>query len=392
MSQMGTLLLVADATGSYGAGGATAGSLALANAVGAPIAGAVADRVGQRRLVLAQALAGAAGLVLIVALSRQGVPWGWQALAAGATGLAMPQIGPLARVRWRPIAAARADQDGDHRRFIDAAFSYEGAADEASFVLGPALVGVGATLLSPAAALIFAAATLAVFGSLFALDSTALLMRGPARRSANADGGRLLTPAFLALVGAQALIGLFFGSIQTGTTALARSEGVLGAAGLLHALLGVGSVIAGISAASLPSRFAFPTRLVVFAAGLAVLSAPLLAVGSLGALAATLSVLGLAIAPFMITTFTLAERISPADRSGTAMTLLAGVTGLGWAVGAAVAGQFADVSDQRGAFAVTVTAAVLAFALAAASRPMLLRADRPRQDGLVEHAWTASNA
>ena len=93
MSQMGTLLLVADATGSYAAGGATAGSLALANAIGAPVAGAVADRVGQRRLVLAQALAGAAGLVLIVALSRQGVPWGWQALAAGATGLAMPQIG-----------------------------------------------------------------------------------------------------------------------------------------------------------------------------------------------------------------------------------------------------------------------------------------------------------
>jgi MFS family permease len=103
-------------------------------------------------------------------------------------------------------------------------------------------------------------------------------------------------------------------------------------------------------------------------------------------------VLGFAVAPFMITTFTLAERISPADRSGTAMTLLAGVTGLGWAVGAAVAGQFADVSGQRGAFAVTFTAAVLALALAAASRRMLLAADRPRQDGLVEHARTASSA
>jgi hypothetical protein len=124
----------------------------------------VADRVGQRRVVLVQAMIGAVGLLLVVGLSLRGVPWGWQALGAAATGLALPQIGPLARVRWRPIATARAEQTGDHRRLIDTAFSYEGAADEASFVLGPALVGAGATLINPAAALVFAAGLLAVSG------------------------------------------------------------------------------------------------------------------------------------------------------------------------------------------------------------------------------------
>ncbi|MPZ96776.1 MAG: MFS transporter, partial [Propionibacteriales bacterium] len=39
MSQLGTLLLVAGSTGSYAAGGVSAGALAVANAVGAPIAG-----------------------------------------------------------------------------------------------------------------------------------------------------------------------------------------------------------------------------------------------------------------------------------------------------------------------------------------------------------------
>ena len=58
--------------------------------------------------------------------------------AAAVTGFAMPQVGPLARVRWRPITR----DTGDQRRLVDAAFSYEGAADEASFVLGPALIGV----------------------------------------------------------------------------------------------------------------------------------------------------------------------------------------------------------------------------------------------------------
>src|SRR6476619_3964257 len=62
MSQLGTLLLVAGSTHSYGAGGASAGALAVANALGSPVAGAFADRAGQRPLVLFQSAAGAAGL------------------------------------------------------------------------------------------------------------------------------------------------------------------------------------------------------------------------------------------------------------------------------------------------------------------------------------------
>ena len=44
MSQMGALLLVSSATGSYAAGGLAAGALAVANAVCSPVAGALADR------------------------------------------------------------------------------------------------------------------------------------------------------------------------------------------------------------------------------------------------------------------------------------------------------------------------------------------------------------
>ena len=64
MSQLGTLLLVVGSTGSYGAGGASAGALALANAVGSPSAGSLADRLGQRRVVLVQSIVGSLGLVL----------------------------------------------------------------------------------------------------------------------------------------------------------------------------------------------------------------------------------------------------------------------------------------------------------------------------------------
>lgn len=369
MSQLGTLLLVAEATDSYTAGGAAAGALALANAVGAPVAGALADSWGQRRVVLVQSLAGSAGLIVIVVLASQGVDWPWIAAAAAVTGLAMPQIGPLARVRWRPLTLHRAEHH-DHRRLVDAAFSYEGSADEASFVLGPALVGALAALIDPAAALVTAAGLLAIFGSSFALHSTAAFVAG-LRRDHRPARARLVTLAFVLLALAQLGIGIVFGSIQTGTTVLARADDALGMAGLLQALLGVGSVVAGLGIAALPAAFGYPTRLAVFASAFVVLSLPLLVVDSLVTLGAVLLVLGVVIAPYMITTFTLAERLVPVERSGAAMTLLSGVTGLGYAIGSTVAGRLADVHGHQAAYAVAVGAGCAMAVLAWSARPTL---------------------
>src|SRR5690606_4716572 len=126
------------------------------------IAGAVADRIGQRPVVLFQSLLGALGLVVLVLLTGHGTEVAGLVATAVLTGLVLPQVGPLARVRWRPMT----DSEVEHQRqLLDAAFSYEGAADEASFVLGPALVGLGAVAVSPAGSLVLAAAMLAVFGT-----------------------------------------------------------------------------------------------------------------------------------------------------------------------------------------------------------------------------------
>src|SRR3546814_4770341 len=97
MSQLGVLLLVAGTTDSYGAGGACAGALAIANAVGAPFWGNLADRTGQRPVVLVQSLAGAAALAVPLVTTHAGVPRAWAAVAIAAAGLLMPQVGPMAR-------------------------------------------------------------------------------------------------------------------------------------------------------------------------------------------------------------------------------------------------------------------------------------------------------
>lgn len=357
MSQLGTLLLVAGATGSYGLGGLSAGALAVANAVGAPIAGSLADRLGQRHVVLVQSLAGAASLTLLVALVHADAAPATVVAVAALAGLTMPQVGPLARVRWRPITARTG---GQQRRLVDVAFSYEGAADEASFAIGPALVGLGVVVISPGGALLLAAAMLAVFGTAFALHRTARTHRGA---GAALPTGRLLTPVLVVLVSAQLLIGTLFGATQTGTTVLATAAGQPGVAGLVHATLGVGSAVAGIATAFIPERIGPERRILAAVSALFVLSFPLLLVDGLPALIAVVAVLGCAVAPFMIGVFTLAERVVAPARVATAMTVLASATGLGYAVGSTIAGRLADQHGHTAAFAVTVAAMAVAFVL-----------------------------
>lgn len=354
MSQMGTLILLSTTTGRYALGGAAAGALAVANAVGAPLAGGLADRIGQRPVVLVQSILGGFGLMALVVSAHNSSASVSIAIAAAA-GFAMPQVGPLARVRWQPITR----DTGDQRRLVDAAFSYEGAADEASFVLGPALVGVLAVLADPGAALIIAAIMVIAFGSWFAIHPTADLTYQQSKGQIST--GAVITLAFVVLLFAQVFVGMIFGATQTGATVLATSEGQPGLAGIIHSTLGIGSVIAGLAVAGLPASIGYEKRALVAAAGLFVLSSPLLLVNTIGPLIAAVSCLGFAVAPYMISNFALGGAIVPASRVGTAMTLLAGATGVGYALGSSIAGRLADSGGHTPAFAVTVAAGGLAF-------------------------------
>ncbi|WP_299275212.1 MFS transporter [uncultured Georgenia sp.] len=371
MSQMGILLLVAEVSGSYGGGGAAAGAFAVVNALASPLAGALTDRIGQRPVLLVQSVGGALALLALVVLSGQDVPWQLLAVVSGVAGVFVPQVGTLARVRWRELTRAKG---GQGFKLLSTAFSYEGAADEASFVLGPAIVGTTAAVVSPAGALLLAAGGLAVFATWFALHPTVALVRG--HRGVRDGAGGRVGPLLLGLAAGQLLVGAIFGSVQAGTTALATVAGEPGLAGLLHAVLGIGSVVAGLAIVVLPERFRLADRLPVFAGGLAVLTVPLLAVHSLGTLAAVLLVLGLAVAPYMITIFSACERVVDPSRLGAAMMVLAAATSLGYALGSSTAGRLADVGSYPFAYRVTIAAGTAALLLSLVLRTALHRRRR----------------
>ena len=111
MLTLGTLTLATSVTGSYAVGGAAAGAVGIGSAVGAPILGWLADRLGQRPVLLISAVLNVVAVLAVIATAYLipgvhdvGAAWGVIA-AALAAGLSCPQVGPLARVRWMALTA-----------------------------------------------------------------------------------------------------------------------------------------------------------------------------------------------------------------------------------------------------------------------------------------------
>ncbi|WP_051365954.1 MFS transporter [Hamadaea tsunoensis] len=368
MAPLGVITLVAATTGSFGVAGAVAAAYGVGAAVGGPVVGRLADRFGQRRTGLAAAVLDALALIGIVAAVAGGAAPVVAGLLAAAAGFANPQIGPLVRVRWAVLLG-----DRGQTRTLPTAFSYEGAADELSFMAGPALVGLLALTGAPGVPLVVAAILTVLFAIPFAMHHTAPpVLRVPAaQRRAEPLPGAALGVLVLAMLA----IGVVFGGTQTAVTAYAESAGTPGAAGLIYAVLGVGSAAAGVATAWLPARIGPVTRYLMFAAALAVGggSAYLLS-GSFAGMIVAMLLVGVTSAPYLITVNALANLVAPRGRAGTVMTLVASGVVAGVALGAAVAGHIADSSGSSGAFAVPAVAGVAAALLALAATRLIRRA------------------
>ncbi|MEU3827454.1 MFS transporter [Streptomyces sp. SID161] len=366
--QFGSVLLVARTSGSLGTAGLTGGALALGQVACGPLVGRLADRHGQRTVVLAFSLANALAVTGLVAGALAVLPTAVLALLGAVAGATVPLVGPLARTRL--VALAR--RSGAREATVGAALSFESTLDELSFVLGPALVGAAAVLAHPAYAMGGAAVLVAVCGSAFALHPTARLV-APARGERGSGRVRAARPPLprcvAALLVTLALQGAMFGACQAGITALTARAGREDQAGLVYAAMGVMSAAAGFAMAAVPDRIGARTRWRLATGAALVLSLPLLGTSGLPGLYAVVTVLGVAYAPHLITVFGLLERaVAPsrlAETMGVATSALVG----GQALAVAVTGRLAESHGPVAAFAAASTAAGLTFVLALAVRP-----------------------
>ncbi|WP_308345445.1 MFS transporter [Streptomyces sp. ISL-94] len=390
MSQFGSVLLVAETSGSLATAGIVGGTLSAGQVVFGPVLGRFADRHGQRPVVLTAAAVNAVATAALVAGALGGLATAPLAAIGAVTGASVPLIGPLARTRSVALAhRAKADES-----VVGAIHSLEGTLDEVSFVFGPALVGLATLVAHPAVALGGAAGLVAVFGTAYALHPTAAVTAGaPAQargKGSAGRNGRSRQPRVVhAVRGSLALQGAMFGGCQAGIAALTAQLGVPGQAGTVYAAMGVVSAAVGLALGALPARFGLRLRWRVATAAALALSVPLLFTDSLWPLYAVVTVLGAAYAPHLITAFALTERVVEPARLAEAMAFAASSLVAGQAVALAVSGRLAEWYGPAGAFAVAVGAAALCLTLALVTR---VPAARPDAKAFVQAGQSASPA
>ncbi|NGN67230.1 MFS transporter [Streptomyces sp. A7024] len=362
MIQFGSVLLVAETSGSLGTAGLVGGALAVGQVACGPLVARLADRRGQRPVVLCFALLNAVAVAALVAASMADLRSIVLTLLGAAAGATVPAIGPLARSRLVTLARQR---DGADEQVIGAAMSLEGTLDETAFVLGPALVGLAAVVAHPAAALALAAVLVAACGSAFALHPTAELARKAAPAASSAPKRAPAPPrAVYLLCASLALQGAMFGAAQAGIAALTEELGQPEQAGLVYAAMGVMSAVVGLGMAAVPARYGLQLRRRVATGAGLLLSLPLLWAHSLWALYAIVVVLGITIAPHLISVFGLTERAVPPVRLGQAMAFATSALVGGQALSVAVSGRLAEAYGPAAAFGLGVVAMGLCFVLA----------------------------
>ncbi|EYT79251.1 MFS transporter [Streptomyces andamanensis] len=352
MLTISIVLLVQHTTGSYGAAGATAAVTGVSMAVFAPYSGRLADRYGQRAVLLPGVLVHAAAGLTLTALALAHAPLWVLFVAAVPTGASVPQVGPMVRARWGVTLKGSP--------LMTTAAAFESVTDELTFVFGPLLATALCTAVTPAAGLLTESALTLVGGLLFAAQKRtqpsvsggghARVEHVPALR---VPGVRVLIVTFLG-------IGSVFGGMQVSLAAFTESIGEPGLNGVLYGTFAAGNMLSGIVCGAIAWKVAPQRRLVIGYAALAVTASALWTAHSVLLLAALGLLVGMCIAPALITGYTLVEGLVPAGARTEAFTWLTGAVALGQAAAVTVAGQLEDHLWGGAGFLVPMAGTVLA--------------------------------
>ncbi|WP_326701640.1 MFS transporter [Streptomyces sp. NBC_01754] len=377
MLTISIVLLVQHTTGSYGSAGAVAAVSGVSMALFAPQTGRLADRFGQRAVLLPGVLVHAASVGTLTALALAHAPLWMLFLAAVPTGASIPQIGPMVRARWAARLGAAPGRPASPLMTTAAAF--ESVTDEFTFVIGPVLATALCTGVHPAAGLVAEAVLTLAGGIVFAAQRATQPVPGGAANAAAPRRSALAVPGVRVLAVTFLGIGSVFGGMQVSLTAFSEEIGHPGVNGLLYGVFAAGNMLAGIACGAIAWKSSPRRRLIIGYAGLAVTASGLWAVHSVVLLAGLGLLVGLCIAPALISGYTLVDALVPASARTEAFTWLTGAVALGQAAAVTVAGQLADAHGASTGFLVPLTGTVLALATLLTLRSRLV----PRSEGLA---------
>ncbi|MFE2964566.1 MFS transporter [Streptomyces sp. NPDC059340] len=367
MLTLSLVLLVQHTTGSYGAAGAVAAVTGVSMALFAPFTGRLADRHGQRAVLLPGVLVHALAGLCLTTLALTDAPLWALFLAAVPTGASVPQVGPMVRARWGVKL-----QDSP---LMTTAAAFESVTDELTFVFGPLLATALCTAVHPAAGLLTEAGLTLVGGLLFAAQKSTQPVVAAAGHARVEHGSALRVPGVRVLIVTFLGIGSVFGGMQVSLAAFSESIGEPGLNGVLYGVFAAGNMLSGVVCGAIAWKVAPQRRLVIGYAALALAACGLWAAHSVVVLAAIGLLVGMCIAPSLITGYTLVEGLVPAGARTEAFTWLTGAVALGQAAAVTVAGQLEDRLWNGAGFLVPMAGTALALATLLALRSRL--ATRP---------------
>ncbi|EGE44193.1 major facilitator superfamily MFS_1 [Streptomyces sp. ACT-1] len=351
MFSVSAVIMIAGSRGSYALAGAVTATGLAATAVVAPFTARLVDRYGQARIAVpATALAVLGSLALVLCVHYDAPAW--TLFAAYAATATTPNTGGMSRARWAHLH--RGDPAALHT-----ANSFEQAADELCFMLGPVLAATLCGALFPEAGTLVGAVLLMTGVLIFAAQRAT---EPPVTPRTEAAASPLRTPGVPALLAVFLATGAVFGALEV--------VSIAHAGGAVLALQAAGSCAAGLVYGSLRPARNVRRRLLLCLAGMtALMSLPLLAAAgsaALPVLAFCLLLAGAATAPTMVTGMTLVQRSTRPEQLNEGMTLA--VTALlgGIAAGAAAGGWLVEHAGTATGYAAPMSAAALALVIAGA--------------------------
>ncbi len=334
----GTVILVRSVTGSYTAAGLAAGAFGLGTAASAPLAGRALDRLGQRRVLPALAVAFATVVTVLVLASGRLGAGGLTALAAIA-GLTRPPIEAALRATWPRLVPAGQ---------LDSAYALDSTAQELIWIAGPVLLAVLLAVGGPRLPLLACAVTCAAGTAAYAANRR--LAVGDRNAADPAAPSPLRCSRLRALLVATVCYGAAAGILNLALVAFAAAHGNVAWAGILVAIWGAGSLVGGVAYGSRNWSGAVETRamscLALFGACLMVLAAA----PSLAVLAVLMIPLGLPLSPWLGSLSASVQHAVPAASSAEAFAWTFAAVTAGMSGGNAVAGVITQNATPQAAF------------------------------------------
>ncbi|MEU5281987.1 MFS transporter [Streptomyces asoensis] len=370
MLTISIVLLVQHTTGSYGAAGAAAAVTGVSMALCAPYSGRLADRYGQRAVLIPGVLLHTLSGLALTVLALTHAPLWTVFLAAVPTGASVPQIGPMVRARWGVRLKGSP--------LMTTAAAFESVTDELTFVFGPLLATALCTGVNPAAGLVTEASLTLFGGLLFAAQKSSQPQVATAGHARVEHASALRVPGVRVLIVTFLGIGTVFGGMQVSLAAFTESIGEPGLNGVLYGTFAAGNMLSGLVCGAIAWKAAPRQRLVVAYTALALVASGLWAAHSVPVLAGLGLLVGMCIAPALITGYTLVEDLVPAGARTEAFTWLTGAVALGQAAAVTVAGQLEDRFWGGAGFLVPMGGTLLALATLLALRSRLAAHPRGR--------------